>query len=58
VLERVRPDVFAKGGDYSGAKLPEEDLVRSWGGEVVLLPYLQGRSTTTLAEEVLKRAAG
>lgn len=47
-LERLRPDVWAKGGDYGGAPLPEADLVRSWGGRVVLLPYLAGRSTTSI----------
>lgn len=47
-LRRVRPDVWAKGGDYDANSLPEADVVRSWGGQVVLLPYLNGRSTTSL----------
>jgi bifunctional ADP-heptose synthase (sugar kinase/adenylyltransferase) len=58
MLEALRPDVFAKGGDYSGSRLPEEDAIAAWGGELVLLPYLEGRSTTNLAEEVRRRAAG
>jgi rfaE bifunctional protein nucleotidyltransferase chain/domain len=49
-LERLRPDVWAKGGDYAAATLPEAPLVRSWGGRVVLLPYLPGRSTTRIIE--------
>ncbi|PWJ53821.1 rfaE bifunctional protein, domain I/rfaE bifunctional protein, domain II [Quadrisphaera granulorum] len=47
-LAELRPDVWAKGGDYGGAELPEAPLVRSWGGRVVLLPYLDGRSTTSI----------
>ncbi|MCI2240677.1 PfkB family carbohydrate kinase [Paenibacillus sp. TRM 82003] len=47
-LAELRPDVWAKGGDYGGAELPEAELVRSWGGRVVLLPYLDGRSTTSI----------
>ncbi|MFZ5871087.1 MAG: PfkB family carbohydrate kinase [Actinomycetota bacterium] len=47
-LDRLRPDVWAKGGDYGGTPMPEADLVRSWGGRVVLLPYLDGRSTTAI----------
>jgi len=47
-LDRLRPDVWAKGGDYGGAELPEAALVRGWGGRVVLLPYLDGRSTTAI----------
>lgn len=50
VLERLRPDVWAKGGDYGGAPLPEAEVVRAHGGRVVLLPYLGGRSTTSIIE--------
>ena len=45
-LATLQPDIWAKGGDYEDAELPEASLVRSWGGRVVLLPYLSGRSTT------------
>lgn len=51
-LERLRPDVFAKGGDYTIGELPERSVLERWGGRAVLLPYLQGRSTTRLIEEV------
>jgi rfaE bifunctional protein nucleotidyltransferase chain/domain/rfaE bifunctional protein kinase chain/domain len=47
-LARLRPAIWAKGGDYEDADLPEAGLVRSWGGRVVLLPYLSGRSTTAI----------
>ncbi|MBX9247116.1 adenylyltransferase/cytidyltransferase family protein, partial [Actinotalea ferrariae] len=50
VLAGLRPDVWAKGGDYGGAPLPEADVVREHGGRVVLLPYLGGRSTTSILE--------
>lgn len=48
VLSELRPDVWAKGGDYAGVDLPEAPLLRSWGGQAVVLPYLDGRSTTAL----------
>ncbi|MDP5183752.1 D-glycero-beta-D-manno-heptose 1-phosphate adenylyltransferase [Blastococcus sp. BMG 814] len=50
VLDRLRPDVWAKGGDYAGADLPEAEVLRSWGGQAVVLPYLDGHSTTALVE--------
>jgi rfaE bifunctional protein nucleotidyltransferase chain/domain len=56
-LRRLRPDVFAKGADYSGVELPESAVLAEWNAEVVLLPYLQGRSTTRLVEEVIRIAA-
>ncbi|MFP5319871.1 MAG: PfkB family carbohydrate kinase [Acidimicrobiia bacterium] len=52
VLDRLRPDVFVKGGDYAGADLPEAETLARWGGQAVVLPYLAGRSTTRLLQEV------
>ena len=57
VLDRLRPDVFAKGADYAVADLPEAALLARWGGQAVVLPYLGGRSTSSLAREVLSRSA-
>ena len=50
VLRRIRPDIWAKGGDYSGVPLPESAVLAEWGGEAVTVPYLQGRSTSALVE--------
>jgi D-beta-D-heptose 7-phosphate kinase/D-beta-D-heptose 1-phosphate adenosyltransferase len=58
VLDRLRPDVFAKGGDYALSDLPEAALLASWGGQAVVLPYLPGRSTTNLVKEVVRRGNG
>jgi rfaE bifunctional protein nucleotidyltransferase chain/domain len=52
-LADLRPDVWVKGGDHT--ELLESDLVRSWGGRVVLLPYLDGRSTTGIVSSILER---
>ncbi|SEG65794.1 rfaE bifunctional protein, domain I/rfaE bifunctional protein, domain II [Thermomonospora echinospora] len=55
LLERLRPDLWAKGADYASAELPEAHIVRRYGGQVVLLPYLEGRSTSRLVERVRSR---
>ncbi|WP_413451745.1 PfkB family carbohydrate kinase [Georgenia phoenicis] len=47
-LTHLRPDIWAKGGDYGGRPLPETEVVQAHGGRVVLLPYLGGRSTTSI----------
>ena len=49
-LAELRPDVWVKGGDYGATELPEAAVVESNGGRVVLLPYLSGRSTTSIIE--------
>jgi D-beta-D-heptose 7-phosphate kinase / D-beta-D-heptose 1-phosphate adenosyltransferase len=47
-LQRLRPDIFVKGGDYTAADLPEARAIAAWNGTVVTVPYLPGRSTTSL----------
>lgn len=56
VLDRIRPHVWAKGGDYAGAEVPEAAVLREWGGQVVALPYLEGRSTTSLVAAAAARS--
>lgn len=51
VLRRLRPDVWVKGGDYTGVDLPEAAVLAEWSGEVVTLPYLAGRSTSQLVDQ-------
>jgi D-beta-D-heptose 7-phosphate kinase/D-beta-D-heptose 1-phosphate adenosyltransferase len=55
ILAELRPDVWAKGGDYSLEDLPEAETVGRWGGEVVVLPYVEGRSTTRLLDQIAVR---
>jgi D-beta-D-heptose 7-phosphate kinase/D-beta-D-heptose 1-phosphate adenosyltransferase len=51
VLQRLRPDLWVKGGDYAAADLPEAPVLASWGGRVIVLPFVEGRSTTRLIQE-------
>ena len=53
-LDRLRPDIWVKGGDYKGAKLTEAAIVESWGGRCAAVPYHPSRSTTGLAEALGK----
>ncbi len=56
LIDRIRPDVYVKGGDYDIERLAETALVRSWGGRAVAVPFVQGYSTTSLVERI--RGAG
>jgi rfaE bifunctional protein nucleotidyltransferase chain/domain len=46
LIGRLRPDVHVKGGDYEAEELPETPTVRAYGGTVVVVPLLPGRSST------------
>ncbi|MFI7423419.1 D-glycero-beta-D-manno-heptose 1-phosphate adenylyltransferase [Nonomuraea sp. NPDC049684] len=48
LLRLIRPEIYVKGGDYTPEMLPEAPLVRSLGGEVLVLDYLPDRSTTAI----------
>lgn len=54
VLSGFRPDVWVKGADYAVADLPEAALLSQWGGQAVVLPYLAGRSTTSMIERGIR----
>jgi D-beta-D-heptose 7-phosphate kinase / D-beta-D-heptose 1-phosphate adenosyltransferase len=55
LLRRVRPDIHAKGGDYRAEDLKEAPLVRSLGGEVKVMPLVEGHSTTDIVRTILER---
>ena len=56
VLWTLRPKLWVKGGDYSGVEVPEAAVLAAWGGRVVTVPFLDGRSTTSLAERAIARS--
>jgi D-beta-D-heptose 7-phosphate kinase/D-beta-D-heptose 1-phosphate adenosyltransferase len=60
VLARLRPDIWVKGGDYAdgGPDLPEAELMHRWGGQTVIVPYLDGRSTTRTIAAVRGHSEG
>ncbi len=51
-LQIVRPDVYAKGGDYDMGEVPEAKLARTWGATATAIPFLFERSTTALVRKL------
>ncbi|MGA7965871.1 MAG: D-glycero-beta-D-manno-heptose 1-phosphate adenylyltransferase, partial [Gammaproteobacteria bacterium] len=54
LIEGVLPDVLAKGGDYAPEDIAGGEAVRRAGGEIRVLPLLDGRSTSSLIERISK----
>jgi D-glycero-beta-D-manno-heptose 1-phosphate adenylyltransferase len=52
LLERVRPDIYVKGGDYDMSTLEETRLVKSWGGSALAIAFVEGYSTTQLLKKI------
>ncbi len=55
LIECVRPDVLVKGGDYTPETVVGRDEVEAYGGEVALVPFVEGVSTTDIIDSVLQR---
>ena len=55
-LGEVKPDIYAKGGDYTINTInqPERRLIEGAGGKVVILPGVPGRSTTNVLARIAK----
>ena len=51
----LRPDVIAKGGDYVEETIVGAKEVKSWGGEVRVIPLTPGQSTTSIIEKLSGR---
>lgn len=54
VIKELQPDVLVKGGDYSIDQIVGKDLVRSHGGEVVVLPLVAEKSSTNIINKILE----
>lgn len=48
----LKPSVHVKGGDYKKEDLPETKIVESYGGEVVILNFVEGKSTTNIINKI------
>ena len=52
IIDALRPDILVKGGDYDMATLAETQLVVSYGGRALAIPFVSGYSTTALVQKI------
>jgi D-beta-D-heptose 7-phosphate kinase/D-beta-D-heptose 1-phosphate adenosyltransferase len=52
LIRIVRPNVFAKGGDYTKEQLPEGETVLACGGEIIFLDHIPDHSTTGIINRI------
>ena len=53
LIQAVRPDVLAKGGDWAIDKILGREFVESYGGKVLNIPLREGLSTSILVDRIL-----
>ena len=52
LIEFLKPSIHVKGGDYKKEDLPETKIVESYGGEVRILSFVEGKSTTNIVKKI------
>ena len=52
LIEAILPDILAKGGDYKEQEITGHELVLRNGGEVILVPFIDGFSTTNIVNKI------
>ena len=55
LVRRMEPDILVKGADYEENAIVGKDLVEARGGSVVRIPLVEGRSTSAIVEEIVRR---
>lgn len=55
ILERIRPDILVKGGDYTKEQVVGRELVEGYGGRVELISYVDNRSSSNLINRILEK---
>jgi len=53
LIKIIKPHIHIKGGDYKEEDLPEAKIVKEYGGKIIILPLLEGFSTTQIIQKIL-----
>ena len=54
IVKTLIPDVLVKGGDYTPETIVGADTVTANGGEVKIIPFRSGQSTSIIVEKIIK----
>lgn len=52
LIDALKPSIHVKGGDYNKDDLPETQVVEKHGGEVRILNFVEGKSTTNIVNKI------
>ena len=52
LINALKPDVIAKGSDYTADQVVGGREVESWGGEIALIDLVAGRSTSNIIKKM------
>ena len=54
LISSIQPDILVKGADYKPEEIVGYDIVKQKGGEIKTLTFLEGYSTTSIENKIIK----
>jgi len=51
LINLLQPNILIKGGDWSEEKVIGREEIKKWGGKVIIIPQIAGKSTTNIVEK-------
>jgi rfaE bifunctional protein nucleotidyltransferase chain/domain len=54
LIDYLRPDILIKGGDWPEEKVVGRESVKKWGGRIIIIPEVKGKSTTNIVDKIRK----
>ncbi|MDD5130695.1 MAG: D-glycero-beta-D-manno-heptose 1-phosphate adenylyltransferase [Candidatus Omnitrophica bacterium] len=54
LIKTLKPDILIKGADWSKKKIIGADFVESYGGKVLTVHLVKGRSTSAIIEKIVR----
>lgn len=54
LIQKIKPDFLVKGGDYNKKDIVGNDIVSSYGGETIIIPLIDGLSSTNTINKLNK----
>ena len=55
LIKAIKPNVLVKGADWKLNKIVGADFVKSYGGRVAMVPFVRGRSTSSIIHKIINR---
>jgi len=52
LIEYLKPEILIKGGDWKEEEVVGRHAVKKWGGKVVIIPEIEGKSTTNIIDKI------
>lgn len=52
LIKAIKPDILVKGADWSNKTIVGSDIVKSYGGKTLTIPYLKNRSTSGIIKKI------